>query len=113
MVEGLEGEEVLDVEGLLTADFVPDDMRLELPTQQLATNKELKMQTINNILTHILFQKLFQQLITLMLIHLSGNIYLSGINVIFYQFCGELGYNLFRDTIVELLDFVELIHFIC
>lgn len=68
------------------------------------------MKSVKSLLIEIVLKELFQQFVTLIFIHLSRDINLSGINVILGKFSVELGNDLFGDLIVKLLDFVKLIH---
>ena len=46
ILKRLEGEEIFDIEGLFAADFVSYDVGLELSSKKLASNEELKLDSV-------------------------------------------------------------------
>jgi len=87
IIQRLECQKVLNIKCLFTTDFVPDNMRLKLSSQQFSSNKKLKVKSINSLLIKSSFEELFQKFIALMLIHFGWNIDLCGINSVFCKFC--------------------------
>jgi hypothetical protein len=46
ILKPLEGEEIFDIQGLFAADFVSYDVGLELSSKKLASNEELKLDSV-------------------------------------------------------------------
>lgn len=110
ILQRLKRQKVLNLKGLLTADFVPDDMRLQLTSEQFTSNQELKMETLHTLFIKWGLKKLFEEFVAFGLIHFGRKINLWGINLVFGEFGGEFGDDLFGDFVVELLDFGKLVH---
>jgi hypothetical protein len=85
-------------------------MGLQLTSKQFTSNQELKMKTIKSLFIERGLKKLFEEFIAFCLIHFGRKINLWGINLVFGEFGGEFGDDLFGDFVVELLDFGKFVH---